>query len=105
MAYKCSLYEEQSSKCFYKSYTNKTANPDVTSIHITPDWDDPDHKEGVSTDPEEIANEFAKYDRWLFKPKPSNNNERMLSLLAADPISTQAMKSMEKEYDTQEACF
>ena len=43
--YIVSLGEEVSSKVFYRRFRAKLANSDFSSIHVTPDWNEPDKKD------------------------------------------------------------
>ena len=46
-AYICSLGEEVSSKSFYALFKPRFSNQDISSLHITDDWNDPDTRSGV----------------------------------------------------------
>ena len=66
---------------FYRRFRAKLANSDFSSIHVTPDWNEPDKKDPPTADPDSIAAEQAKYYKHLFGSKPSVRPERMLELL------------------------
>ena len=67
--YIASLGEEVSSKVFYRRFRSKLSNSDISSIFITPNWEDPKTKAGTVTDGSEIGKQLEKYYRYLFKKK------------------------------------
>ena len=85
--YIVSLGEEVSSKVFYRRFRAKLANSDFSSIHVTPDWNEPDKKDPPTADPDLVAAEQAKYYKHLFGSKPSVRPERMLELLKGQRIN------------------
>ena len=85
--YIVSLGEEVSSKVFYRRFRAKLANSDFSSIHVTPDWNEPDKKDPPTADPDLVAAEQAKYYKHLFGSKPSVRPERMLELLKRQRIN------------------
>ena len=72
---------------FYRRFRAKLANSDFSSIHVTPDWNEPDKKEPPTADPDLVAAEQAKYYKHLFGSKPSVRPERMLELLKGQRIN------------------
>ena len=70
-AYISSLRDEVSSKVFYRNFRSKFSNSDISSLHVTPDWDHPDSKAAPTDDSDTILSELAKYYAYLFAPKQS----------------------------------
>jgi len=95
-SYLASLGEEVSSKVFYRRFRSKLSSTDFSSIHITPDWNDPEAKSGVSSDPKDIAVEQETYYKMLFGHKPSARPGRMLALLRERQINQARAKRMEE---------
>ena len=77
-AYICSLGEEVSSKRFYALFKPRFSNQDISSLHITADWNRPDDKSGIATTSEAIVEELSKYYSYLFRSKPSVNPEPLI---------------------------
>ena len=81
--------EEVSSKKFYRMFKRKWSNADISSLYITPSWEDPEQKRKMPTqDGDTIAEEAKRYYEWLFRGKPSVNPDRMLKLLAKRKLRT-----------------
>ena len=95
-AYVSSLGEEVSSKQFYRKFKAKFSNSDISSLHITPDWNSPESKSGIVDSAEGVANEMAKYYRWLFRRKPSRNPEPLLQALRKRQISKKSRAALDK---------
>ena len=66
---------------FFSGFRSGFFNSDISSIHITPNWDSPDARIGTETETEGIAQEFSGYYSHLFASKPASNPERLLSKL------------------------
>ena len=96
-AYICSLGEEVSSKRFYALFKPRFSNQDISSLHITDDWNDPDTRSGVATAPEAIVNELSKYYSYLFRSKPSVNPEPLLQKLRSRTISPKSSRNIDSD--------
>ena len=97
-----SLGEEVSSKRFYKTFRRKLSNSDISSLHITPDWDHPENKQGTTDDPNEIADQLNKYYTKLFDHKPSSDPERMLALLKTKRVPARKAKIMDAPFEEKD---
>ena len=97
VAFRRSLSEEMSSKQFYKTFSARFASSDITSMHVTPDWNQPEAKApGVqATTPAAIAQETSAFFRWLFESKKSHGAKPLLDLLRDNPFSKAQAKKME----------
>ena len=85
--YERQLSKEKQSKSFYKPFKSPITNTNIPFMHVTPDWDNPDVRLNDDvTAPEAILEQFTKYYKWLFKPKPSVDPKRHLDLLRATKI-------------------
>ena len=95
--------EEVSSKKFYIMFKRKWSNADISSLYITPSWEDPEQKRKRPTqDGDTIAEEAKRYYEWLFRGKPSVNPDRMLKLLAKRKLRTDLSSSLEKGLEESE---
>ena len=97
-----SLGEEVSSKIFYRQFKNKFSNNDISSLHSTPDWNDPDVRGAPVDDSKEIADELEKYYKYLFNRKFSKNADRMLGLLRSNRVPKSKAKSMDSPLEDTE---
>ena len=103
-AYIQTLREETSSKVFFSTFKAKHASPDISSVHTTPDWNDPETKgEEEATTPEPIAEELKKYYDWLFQAKPSAKASPFLNKLRERKILAKSAKIMEAPVEEKEA--
>ena len=101
-AYICSLGEEVSSKRFYSLFKPKFSNQDISSLHITDDWNDPETKNGIATDSNAIVNELSKYYSYLFRTKKSVNPGPLLKKLRARTITTSSRDKIDTEITEKE---
>ena len=97
------LGEENSSKRFYRMFKRKWMNSDLSSMFVTPDWENaPDEKNGEVSSPEEIAEEAMRYEAALFNHKPSVRPERMLKLLRERTLSPAMRNRLEAPLKIEE---
>jgi hypothetical protein len=101
-AYNTTQYEERMSSQFFKRFKSRLANSDISSLHITPDWDNPDQRNGIATDTPKVVEELTNYYSHLFAPKPSEEPEPLLEALRAAPLSNQERDLLEQEITHQE---
>ena len=96
-SYVQSLREELSSKIFYRNFKKRNASPDISSLHVTPDWNQPDKKQGTVSEPGTICEELKNYYKWLFAPKPSDSAaaEPLLRKLRERQISKKSREALE----------
>ena len=102
-AWVSALKEECSSKSFYKMFKRKWASSEISSLHMTPDWDDPEKKgEELAESVEDILAELGKYYGHLFQHKPSRNPDRMLKLLRKKKLSPASAKHLDRPLELAE---
>ena len=101
-AYNTTQHEERMSTQFFKRFKSRLANSDISSLHITPDWDNPDQRNGIATDTPKVVEELTNYYSHLFAPKPSEEPEPLLEALRAAPLSNQERDLLEQEITHQE---
>eukprot|EP00962_Isochrysis_galbana_P012932 scaffold3683_cov118-Isochrysis_galbana.AAC.4 len=99
-AYNASQYEERTTKQFFKQFKSGLANADISSIHITPERDNPDSKSGTTDDSPLIVEEFAKYYTHLSRPKPCVHPNTLLDALASKGISEHQKKILDAPITT-----
>ena len=102
-SYISTMADELGSKWFFRKFKAKTASPDIASLWKTKEWsDDPKRSgEAAGTD-EEVAGEARKYYEWLFQRKKSNEPERMLQLLADDPLPKRVAQQIDGKLSEEE---
>jgi hypothetical protein len=62
--------QEKGTKEFFSSFKGGFAKSDLSSLYITPDWNNPASIDGTYTQEDEgIAEEFRHYCEHLFQPK------------------------------------
>ena len=96
-AYVCSLGEEVSSKQFYRKFKAKFSNPDISSLHVTPNWDQPDTRAPPTTTNEGISSELTKYYKWLFRRKDSVSPLPLLNELEKRKLSKATSAKLERD--------
>ena len=72
--------KQRPTKSFFRKLQPGHASRTISSLHRTPDWDKPDEKNGVTTDPDEICDELARYYQWLLGPKQTIKQKRDILL-------------------------
>jgi len=95
-AYISSLNEEVSSKNFYRRFRAKFSNSDISSLHVTPDWNAPDVKSGVVQDVVGIVEQLSNYYTYLFRRKASVNAGPFLELLQKRKLREASRKALDK---------
>jgi hypothetical protein len=69
-ASKSQQYHEKGTKEFFSSFKGGFANSDVSSLYVTPDWNNPASRDGSFTQEEDgIAEEFRRYCDTSSNPK------------------------------------
>ena len=101
-AYISSLQQEVSSKIFYRKFKAKFSNSDISSLHVTPDWYDPEKKlEPVNTNIG-ITSQLTAYYKWLFRRRDSINPKPLLNELNKRKLSKKSRDSLEKHVSEKE---
>ena len=94
--------EEKTTREFYRKFKNRGASSGVDALAITPDWEQPDTKEGKASGMQEVADEAAKYYKWLFASKDSTRSERLLSLLRKKQLSKRTRNAIDGKISMHE---
>ena len=61
--------EETMSKTFLRRFKAKHSSREISELHVTPDWNQPDNKTGVAKGGANIADVCSFYYKWLFDKK------------------------------------
>jgi len=93
--------EEESSKEFHRLFKARHTSRDISSMHITPNWNDP-QPTGITTTNKGVARQCRKYYEWLFAAKSSEKADRLLDLLKRKQISSLMKSRMDKPFELQE---
>jgi hypothetical protein len=96
-AYVAALREEISSKVFYRLFKKRHANADIPSLHVTPDWNNPDTKVGTTDTSSGVVEEARRYFVWRFSARRTTGKQAFISKLSAKPISDVVRNSIEGE--------
>ena len=91
--------EEQSSKAFYNPFKAGKEHQHITDLHITPNWSNPEVKEGTATDPSGLAECARSYYAHLSKDKTKETDpecaEELMKLYRQKQISKKTRDSIE----------
>jgi hypothetical protein len=86
-------YNEGQSKQFYKKYRPSLKTGGLSSLHTTPDWDDPETKKEPSSKVDDMGEEEANYYIWLFQERQAQNPEPIL-----EKLRERKLNEINKEY-------
>eukprot|EP00965_Chrysotila_dentata_P231655 6198486-Pleurochrysis_carterae.AAC.3 len=65
-AYEAAMKYDTSSSSLYKGHKAKLASRDMTSIHKTLNWDNPNTMQGETKNQEEIMEEASRFYKWIY---------------------------------------
>jgi hypothetical protein len=74
-------YNEGQTKQFYKKFRPSLKTGEISSLHTTPDWDDPETKKEPSSKVEDMGEEAANNYIWLFQERQAQDPEPILEKL------------------------
>jgi hypothetical protein len=76
-----------------KKYRPSLKTGGIASLYNTPNWDDPDTKNDLSTKTEDMCEEAANYYVWLFQEKQAQVPEMIL-----DKLTEKQLTEIDKEF-------
>jgi hypothetical protein len=69
---------KQNNFTFYKNCRPSLKTREISSLHTTPDWDDPETKKEPSNKVEDMCEEASNYYIWLFRERQAQDPEPIL---------------------------
>jgi len=94
--------EERPTRSFYQRFIARHAQHLINEIHITPDWNHPDTKDGTTTTLNGILDEQTNYYSHLYRHRPSTRADRLLYYLTKRTFTPRQATHMDVKILTRE---